>query len=323
MVTPTQVEINERKTILLATNQNQSILSQVSQGDVSPMAYTAYGFRSADRRCSTRLGFNGEFQESQTHWYLLGNGHRTYNPVLMRFHSPDKFSPFAAGGLNPYTYCVADPVNNRDPTGRFAIPAIVNLLSGVGDATSSIGGMGLALSTSGRFRRQGILALGTGVTGVLLGAAAIANPASVIAPVLAGASVTAGAATLTLAYRAAREATARSTQWFQSVDRVLDRPPRYSTLSFLDSPPSFSTLNLGPPPPYSPPIALTPIAPMHSTARGASPQAGRLSQSTRLARDQENLLNHLELHTARMSELPQLQFIDETTSAARTIRRPN
>ena len=320
MVTPTRIEKNEPKTILLATHQNQSVVAQVSQGEVNPLAYTAYGYRSGDHRC-TRLGFNGEFKEARTHWYLLGNGHRAYNPVLMRFHSPDKLSPFAAGGLNAYTYCVADPVNHRDPTGRFAIPAVVNILSGVAGAASSTGGMALSLSTSGRFRGQGILALGTGASGLLLSAAAIANPASVIAPVLAGASVTAGAATITLAFRAAREATARSTQWFQTVARVLDRPPRYSTLSLPGLPPSFSTLNLDPPPPYSPPIALTPIAPIHSTARGAPPQTGRLSQSTRFARDQENLLNQPELPTARMSELSQLQFIDETNSAARTIRR--
>ncbi|WP_408599993.1 RHS repeat-associated core domain-containing protein [Pseudomonas sp. PLMAX] len=319
MVTPTRIEKNEPKTILLATHQNQSVVAQVSQGEVNPLAYTAYGYRSGDHRC-TRLGFNGELKEAQTHWYLLGNGYRTYNPVLMRFHSPDKLSPFAAGGLNAYTYCVADPVNHRDPTGRFAIPTVL-MLAGGGSFTSSTA-LILGMYASSHSRVQGILTVGMGTAGMLAGLGAAANPASVIAPFLASASMTAGGTAIALGVKAARAATARGSQWFQTVARgATEGPPRYSTLSVRDLPPSYSTVNLGPPPPYSQSIALTPIAPIHSTARGASPQAGRLSQSTRLARDQENLLNQPELHTARMSELPQLQFIDETNSAARTIRR--
>lgn len=50
--------------------------------------------------------------------YLLGNGYRTYNPALMRFNSPDSLSPFEAGGLNPYSYCSGDPINNIDPSGH-------------------------------------------------------------------------------------------------------------------------------------------------------------------------------------------------------------
>jgi len=36
----------------------------------------------------------------------------------MRFHSPDSFSPFAAGGINAYMYCGGDPVNRIDPSGH-------------------------------------------------------------------------------------------------------------------------------------------------------------------------------------------------------------
>lgn len=67
------------------------------------------------------LGFNGELREKKTGWYILGNGYRAYNPVLGRFHSPDRLSPFDRGGLNPYTYCLGDPINYRDPTGHLAI----------------------------------------------------------------------------------------------------------------------------------------------------------------------------------------------------------
>lgn len=65
-----------------------------------------------------RTAFNGQVLEP---WgcYLPGNGYRAYNPVLMRFHSPDRWSPFERGGLNPYAYCSGDPVNAVDPTGRW------------------------------------------------------------------------------------------------------------------------------------------------------------------------------------------------------------
>ncbi|VVN22509.1 hypothetical protein PS662_04440 [Pseudomonas fluorescens] len=317
MLMPTRLNQNGKKTILLATNQSQSVLMEVSQGDVNRLAYTAYGHLSAARLPSTHLGFNGEIGEPYIRWYLLGNGYRVYNPVLMRFHSSDKWSPFGAGGLNSYMYSAADPVNYRDPTGRFTVPIMLSQLVSAAGGTSAFGGLGLSLSNSGRFSGQGVSALGSGAAGVLLGAAAFANPASVLAPVLASASVAAGAASMTLAYRAARAATARGTQWFQSAARVFDSPPRYSTLSSVE-PPSFSSLNLSPPPPYSPPRIRTTIVPTHSNAPSSN---GRLMRSTGAKKVQESLLPRRELFTVQMSELPQLQIIDETASAANKIRK--
>lgn len=66
---------------------------------------------------SSKAGFNGQRLEVPG-WYQLGNGHRTYSPSLLRFHRPDRLSPFGAGGLNTYAYCLGDPINQRDPTGR-------------------------------------------------------------------------------------------------------------------------------------------------------------------------------------------------------------
>lgn len=77
--------------------------------------YTPYG-HSAIRK--SLLGFNGEFQNPVTGLYSLGNGHRTFNPTLMRFCSPDYLSPFSKGGLNSYAYCLGDPVNLTDPSGQ-------------------------------------------------------------------------------------------------------------------------------------------------------------------------------------------------------------
>lgn len=79
-----------------------------------PSAYTAYGFTGADKR---RIGFNGEFRDTVSGSYPLGNGHRSFSPVLMRFVSPDDYSPFLEGGLNAYAYCLGDPVNLIDPKG--------------------------------------------------------------------------------------------------------------------------------------------------------------------------------------------------------------
>jgi RHS repeat-associated protein len=311
------------RTVLLATSQNQSVLAEVNRYETSHMTYTVYGHLSGTYLPSNRLGFNGECRERHTGWYMLGNGYRAYNPILMRFHSPDKLSPFGAGGLNSYTYCLADPINHRDPTGRVALPIILSKLAGFMGGSSSIGGMALALSNSARFSGQGVWALGTGATGILLGAVAFANPASVIAPVLASAGMTAGVASVTLAYKAARAATARGTQWFQSAARAFDNPPRYSTLSLQEVfPPPFSSLDLDPPPPYTPARAQNPIAPTHSTARSVPSTSGRSLQNTRFSADQRAQLNRPERVVARMSELPQVQFVDELNSAARNVRAP-
>jgi RHS repeat-associated protein len=81
------------------------------------MVYAAYGFREPIPAASA-LGFSGQLLDQGTGRYLLGNGQRTYNPVLMRFQSPDVLSPFGKGGLNAYAYCLGDPVNGQDPTGH-------------------------------------------------------------------------------------------------------------------------------------------------------------------------------------------------------------
>lgn len=114
---PTQ---SNQKTLLLATDRQNSVLTELESGDLAKVRYSAYGQRSAELHPTTSMAFNGEFREPDTGWYLLGNGYRAYNPVLMRFHSPDSLSPFGEGGLNSYAYCVGDPVNHSDPTGHFA-----------------------------------------------------------------------------------------------------------------------------------------------------------------------------------------------------------
>lgn len=105
--------------------------SALSGNDRARVAYGPYGAQS---RCTgLLLGFAGQKRDCQAAGYHLGNGHRMYKPVLMRFASSDRLSPFGKGGINAYAYCLNDPINRHDPSGR--IPAwlspIRNLIGGV------------------------------------------------------------------------------------------------------------------------------------------------------------------------------------------------
>ena len=108
------------ETRLLATDRQRSVLSLLNANPPCPLAYAPYGHRPLGNGLLSLLGFNGERADPMTGHYLLGNGYRAFNPVLMRFNSPDSWSPFGEGGLNAYAYCVGDPVNQTDATGHFS-----------------------------------------------------------------------------------------------------------------------------------------------------------------------------------------------------------
>jgi RHS repeat-associated protein len=112
------------QTRLLATDQQRSVLNVLDATHPHPLAYSPYGHRPAQSGLLSLLGFNGERPDPVTGCYLLGNGYRAFNPVLMRFNSPDSWSPFGKGGLNAYVYCLGDPVNRSDPTGHSWIALI-------------------------------------------------------------------------------------------------------------------------------------------------------------------------------------------------------
>ena len=106
-------------TTLLATDQQRSVLHTLKANhQCQPIAYSPYGHhRHPENGLLSLLGFNGERPDPVTGHYLLGNGYRAFNPVLMRFNGPDSFSPFGRGGLNTYAYCLGDPINLSDPNG--------------------------------------------------------------------------------------------------------------------------------------------------------------------------------------------------------------
>lgn len=113
----------------LATDRQGSILLSNDQ----PNRYTGYGDNS---QSAARLGFTGQYCETNAGVYLLGNGYRHYNPRLMRFGSPDSFSPFGAGGVNAYAYCGGDPVNRIDPSGH--VPGSYSLYAGGGAVSGKL-----------------------------------------------------------------------------------------------------------------------------------------------------------------------------------------
>ncbi|MFJ4258954.1 RHS repeat-associated core domain-containing protein [Pseudomonas monteilii] len=109
---------------LFATDLQRSVLmDSVDTG----RAYTAYG--EAAIQGGPMSAFCGEPRDSLTGCYHLGNGHRQFNPRIMRFHGADALSPFGEGGLNVYIYCGADPVNRVDPSGKVPILLVQRALT--------------------------------------------------------------------------------------------------------------------------------------------------------------------------------------------------
>jgi len=128
--------------LLLACDPLQSPLRAVAGGLRQAIVHGPYGHRPAmpERPGS---GFTGQWREAGTGWYLLGNGYRVYNPVLMRFHSPDSLSPFERGGLNAYGYCLGDPINFVDEDGHAPFGFLVRLARFLGRSGLRRGKRGL------------------------------------------------------------------------------------------------------------------------------------------------------------------------------------
>lgn len=106
---------NER-TELLACDVKGSTLMLLTIKSTARVVFSPWGYFQAAG--GMLAGFKGEYCDPVTSYYLLGNGYRGYNPMLMRFANPDSVSPFGAGGINCYAYLAGDPVNASDPTGH-------------------------------------------------------------------------------------------------------------------------------------------------------------------------------------------------------------
>ncbi|OOF91981.1 hypothetical protein ASPCADRAFT_9383 [Aspergillus carbonarius ITEM 5010] len=112
-------EAEEQKIQLWITDSHESVIGWLDSHQPQTMhhqPYTPYGMGA-----QSPIGFNGQWRDPITGWYHLGNGYRIYNPGLMRFHTPDPWSPFVSGEINPYTYSLGDPINRVDPSGHFSL----------------------------------------------------------------------------------------------------------------------------------------------------------------------------------------------------------
>lgn len=164
-----------RCAMLMAIDHQDSVLHAAAAGQQTDIAYAPYGHREPSL-ADALPGFTGAQPEPATGHYLLGNGYRAYNPVLMRFNSPDALSPFGEGGLNAYAYCLGDPVNRIDPTGHvgffISVTALGLLSTYAGTATLIAGAVTQSSNPelSGKLLTAGAVLGGSGLA--LLGGVA-------------------------------------------------------------------------------------------------------------------------------------------------------
>ncbi|MDO7899593.1 RHS repeat-associated core domain-containing protein [Pseudomonas citrulli] len=146
-----------QETTLIAHDDKRSTLLSLRASQTVPQAtaYSVSGYSPVDEASHRVLGFNGERHDKSSGFYLLGNGYRAFNTVLMRFNSPDNQSPFGEGGMNAYAYCAGDPVNRTDPTGHSwmsLFKGIANLAGRQGPTTQNFGHFARVKSSTTQFK---------------------------------------------------------------------------------------------------------------------------------------------------------------------------
>ncbi|WP_350013137.1 RHS repeat domain-containing protein [Pseudomonas asiatica] len=104
------------RTLLLQTNASLSVIAECEAGIVRDIQYSAYGQRHATAALHSHLAFNGEALDQGSGWYFPGSV-RARSPRKRNFNSPDPLSVFETGELNPYAYCLNNPIALRDPSG--------------------------------------------------------------------------------------------------------------------------------------------------------------------------------------------------------------
>lgn len=126
-------------------------------------------------------GFNGQRADPVSGTSHPGNGYRSYHPVLQRFTAPDSLSPYGAGGVNSYAYCVNDPVNKADPSGHLSTQAWLGIGMGIAGLGLAIFSAGASIAAAGgvmaAVESASSLSLVTGAAGIVSDVTAIASGA--------------------------------------------------------------------------------------------------------------------------------------------------
>ena len=126
------------------------------------------------------IGMHGEridWLNSRSQLYHLGNGARSFDPMLQCFLSKDPYSPFSVGGINPYAFCAGDPVNRTDHSGYMSVSAGIGL--GLGILGIILGVLTFGLATLAAMTAAGALLLATS-TVLGLASSAIGITAAVV-----------------------------------------------------------------------------------------------------------------------------------------------
>lgn len=141
-------------------------------------SYTPYGDRARLSGPDTPWAYHGERLDTRLAGYLLGNGYRLYRPALMRFGAPDNMSPFGQGMLNPYAYCMSDPVNQSDPSGHFPVSVLYKYAVPIAIAASlATAATGTALAVVGQSKKDNKLI--SAAVGVYVGLIMLVGPPAV------------------------------------------------------------------------------------------------------------------------------------------------
>lgn len=144
------------------------------------------------------LGYQGSQKLSVKHLNLLGS--RVYDKRISRFMQHDNMdmSPFGKGGVHGYAFVDGDPINNRDPSGQFAILSIlVGAVVGaiVGAAVSAISEGIKVANKGGSFDwKQVVIGASVGALSGGLGAASSGASGVVKAGMAVADAATSGAA---------------------------------------------------------------------------------------------------------------------------------